>query len=193
MCLGGGGGGASRELTDAEKNSQKLAYGELQTREQFLPYLFKQAGYQLGPDHQVTQLPPTPEQQMMQALGRQGLAGGGEAGDMMLSRLRMAQGMLPGLLSSVQASMSPGTRTWQAPPAPVSSGGPSFQELLQSIGAAGGSPTGSTPSAQTPGIAAPGGPAPAPAQTGGLTPEELAALRNLLNAPPPWQPTGANN
>lgn len=143
MCLGGG-GGPSRELTGAEKDAQKLALQDLKTRQNFLPLVFRRSGYELGPDNAVTQLPPSQEEQMMQALSRQGFQTAGEAGDAIGQRLRASQAMLPGLLQSVQASMAPGISAYSAPqwaqgqgmPNPSSmpyQGSTTFQDLLKQL------------------------------------------------------------
>lgn len=58
---------------------------------------------------QLQQLPPTPQQEQLNALRSSSLGGANDAVQILLERLRLAQTLLPGLLSSVQQQVRPTT------------------------------------------------------------------------------------
>lgn len=116
MCFGGGDTTSTTTnvpapLTPQEVEAQNIALQSLRMRAALMPYVLQQAGFTLTPEGSewpIAKLPPSPEQQQLTELTKTSLGGANEAGQMMSSRLQSAQGMIPGLMRSVQASMPPG-------------------------------------------------------------------------------------
>lgn len=116
MCFGGG--SSSQTVTQVpqpkspeEIEAIKLALESLKMRQSLLPFVLENAGIGQMPEGGMTRLPPTPTQEAMNTLTTSSLGGANEALPMMLQRLRASQQMIPGLVSSVQASMPPGSRS----------------------------------------------------------------------------------
>ncbi len=89
-----------------EQEAAKLALQSLQGRQALMPFILGNLGYQWNPENQsMTQLETPLLQGRIMGLSDTALKGSDEAAQLLMQRLRMSQGMLPGLLRSVQASM----------------------------------------------------------------------------------------
>ena len=135
-----------------EQEATQLALESIRMRKSLLPFLMENAGIGQDSTGNMARLPPSPQQQQINDLTSSSLGGANEAAQMMTSRLRQGQGMIPGLMASVQASMAPGTRPQATPPPsqpPLGQGGgggmqaliQQLMALLQQQGAAGGAPS----------------------------------------------------
>lgn len=155
------------DLANLQREAERMRQG-------LLPLLMEQFGFQMIrqpdggignlPSYDVTKLPPSLQQQAIDQLGLTSLGGAQNAVEMMNQRLQMSQGMLPGLMSSVRASMAPSTR----PPVPTPLGplagmGPLMPSLPPQAPAALAPPTtappgaGTTPTPATPPVVVPPG------------------------------------
>lgn len=118
----------------------RLALESLKMRQQLMPFLMENVGIGQDASGNMARLPPSPQQQQIDTLTASSLGGANEASQAMMSRLRQGQGMIPGLMASVQASMAPGTRPPTMPPpssAPMGpgggQGGQGMQALIQQL------------------------------------------------------------
>src|SRR3990167_1623324 len=168
-------------ITAQEAEAQDLALQSLRLRNWLLPLLLQEGGYRTTPEGGLEKLPLTSQQQALSDLTGQSLGGASEAGQMMLSRLRSSQGMIPGLLSSVQASMPPGLQNQagfraqggsgslpflqalsgtaanppQTPAVRASGLTPQMTQVISALRASQAPPAGSTPSSVPPSTVAP--------------------------------------
>ena len=198
MCFGGGDTSQTvtqvpAQKTPEEQEAIKLALESMRMRNWLVPYLLQEGGFTLTPEGSewpIAKLPPTENQQQLNTLTSSSLGGANEAAQMISSRLRNAQGMIPGLMASVQASMAPGT---QSALSPMGQGAGLMEGLGQIRGMSqppmanmSGGPTGALPP-MTPGSGAPpppsagGLPGAIPGQmSGGLSPQMMQVLMRLL-------------
>ena len=188
MCLGGGDTTVSQKAapkTPEEIEAIKLGLESMRLRNKYLPALMQQFGYGQDAQGTIMKLPPTQEQQQQAQLMTTSYQGAQDAAGTIRSRLGMAEGLLPGLLRSVQASMAPGTRSAGAiggPPQMLPQFRPQEPSLLMAPPAATspvpvGLPVG-TPPGTAPGV-----------PTGPLSRvEEVTALYQTLLGRAPDQP-----
>lgn len=115
MCFGGGDTTSTVNQIPAQKSPEEqqaiqLALESLRMRQSLMPFLMENVGIGQDAGGNMARLPPTPQQQQINTLTSSSLGGANEASQMLLSRLRRSDAMIPGLMSSVRASMAPGTR-----------------------------------------------------------------------------------
>lgn len=167
--FGGGGSSPPKVSVDLEKILRESA----RMRQSFLPFLMEQFGFQAtrhpgssgsaNDQWDVTRLPLSPQQQAIERLGLTSLGGAQNAAEMMNQRLQMAQGLLPGLMGSVRASMAPGLRPSWVPrtgsPAGMSplpsAASPTVPSITSAPPASSITPASPTPAAPSPAASSP--------------------------------------